>query len=148
MSRLLHVFDLQDQAIATFNFQVNDQRWSVAALLPPEPIKTRDLSEEAKQRLNSRLDQTDIMLDVEIETEKLSSGRDKELDEKLLEQLMLPSSTGKIGLVKSPLGVGESYSRAGDMSPLKKVATESSEKDNRENSGKHDKNGNNDSGKS
>lgn len=49
-----------DQAIATFNFQNNDQRWVAAALIPPESPKS-DISNYVQSYYRDILDSTDMI---------------------------------------------------------------------------------------
>lgn len=79
----------------------------MAALLPPAP-KNATLTDMAQKRLESRLDQTALPLDMDVDTEKLSSG-DDDYDEKLLDEMMSQSSKDKLAQIKSPLGEAEHF---------------------------------------
>jgi len=83
---------------------VNDQRWSAAALLPPEETNTT-LSEMAYHRLESRLDSTSLALGIDVDLRKLGLKKN-EMDEETLDELMAPTHSGTIWANKSPLGSG------------------------------------------
>ncbi|KAH3893381.1 uncharacterized protein LOC127860030 [Dreissena polymorpha] len=109
-------------AIATFNFQVADNRWVMAALIPPEPLKRpKDLTGFVRQRMETHLDAVSSLPEHENydDSELFFQPSEKKKDREAIGtqdpgSVDVPSSTQAVTVPyrqgqRSPLGGGISY---------------------------------------
>ncbi|KAL4225935.1 NADH dehydrogenase [ubiquinone] 1 alpha subcomplex assembly factor 3 [Mactra antiquata] len=97
-----------DHAIATFNFQNNDQRWIAAAIIPPER-QSADLQDYVVGKYKDILDVSSLPMEDEIELRKLEKSGAEKAKRLQGDVENLKQDSSNIKQISSPLGAPRSF---------------------------------------